>query len=135
AALVGGQAGLPVSSLTLGSHTIQASYGGDGNFLASPPAQAPVSIVAAATSATVSSSRNPSVYGQTVTLRVQVTSLTGGTPTGNVTFLDGANALGTVATDNAGFANFTANALSAGVHSLTVAFADPSQHFKATGSA
>ena len=116
--LVSGQAALPISSLTLGNHHIQATYGGDGNFLAATaPAQATVTILPAATSATLSSGRNPSVYGQAITLNAHVTAIAGGTPTGNVTFLDGANALATVATDNAGFAQLTTTALTAGAHS------------------
>src|SRR5207248_7186857 len=133
--LAGGQAALPISSLTLGNHHIQATYNGDGNFAATAPAQATVTILPAATSATLSSGRNPSVYGQAITLNAHVTAIAGGTPSGNVTFLDGANALGMVATDNAGFAQLTTTALTAGVHSLTVAFADPNQNFTGTSSA
>jgi VCBS repeat-containing protein len=43
----------------------------------------------------LTSSANPSVYGQTITLTATVTAATGsGTPTGNVIFMDGTTALG-----------------------------------------
>ena len=47
-----------------------------------------------ATSTTVTSSLNPSVYNQSVTFTASVSS-PGGTPAGSVTFSDGATALGT----------------------------------------
>src|SRR5207237_5622896 len=79
--LVSGQAALPISSLALGNHHIQATYGGDGNFLAATaPAQATVTILPAATSATLTSGSNPSVYGKANTWKPAVTQIAGGTP-------------------------------------------------------
>jgi len=48
----------------------------------------------AATATTVTSSLNPSTFGQSVTFTATVSSA-GGTPTGTVTFYDGATTLGT----------------------------------------
>ena len=63
------------------------------------------------------------VYGQPVTLQAFVNPATqaSGTPTGQVTFLDGPNALGT-APLSAGSATFTANDLSAGTHGITAIY-------------
>jgi hypothetical protein len=63
----------------------------------------------------VTSSLNPSTYGQSVTFTASVTPATA---TGTVTFLDGAATLGTV-TLAAGKALFTTAALTAGAHSIT----------------
>jgi hypothetical protein len=62
----------------------------------------------------VTSSLNPSTYGQSVTFTASVTPATA---TGTVTFQDGAATLGTV-TLAAGKARFTTAALTAGAHSI-----------------
>ena len=134
ATLVGGQAGYPASFLSTGPRTIQATYSGDNNFLGSAPAQNSLTVVPAMTAATIASNRAPSVYGQAVTLSAHVTAPSGGQPTGNITFLDGANSLGTVASDGSGVAQLTTTALTAGLHSLTAVFDDPNHNFLGTTS-
>jgi len=74
-----------------------------------------------ASTVSVSSSPNPSTYGQTVTFMAVVSSA-GGTPTGTVTFSDGSTALGTVNLTG-GRATFTpASPLSAGSHAIIAAY-------------
>src|SRR5207247_8007482 len=77
--------------------------------------------VGVATQSAVTSSLNPSTFGQTVTFTATVTPVppATGTPTGTVTFRDGTSTLGT-ATLAAGSATFAATALNAGSHSITV---------------
>jgi Bacterial Ig-like domain (group 3)/IPT/TIG domain len=70
-----------------------------------------------ATTTSLSSSQNPSIGGQPVTFTAKVT---GASPTGVVTFLDGGAAIGT-ATLAAGTAAFTTS-LAAGTHSITAAY-------------
>jgi hypothetical protein len=84
--------------------------------------QAPLSGtgIQAGTSTSLSSSLNPSTFGQSVTFTAQVVSLTAGTPTGTVTFDDGASVLGTVALNSSGVAQITAANLSGGTHAITV---------------
>ena len=82
AALSGGQATLSTAApLSLGGHAITATYGGDTNFSASPPSQPLTQTVTqASTTTALSSSANPSVSGQAVTLRASVApATTGGT--------------------------------------------------------
>lgn len=75
-----------------------------------------------ATSATViSSTVNPSAYGQSVTFMATVSS-SSGTPTGTVTFADGTNTLGTGTLNSSGQATFTTAALTAGSHSISAAY-------------
>jgi hypothetical protein len=76
---------------------------------------------AVATTTTLTSSLNPSTYGQAVTLTATVKSTTTSTPTGTVTFMDGATALGTE-TLAAGVTKFTSNSLSVRVHSITAVY-------------
>src|SRR5438034_338345 len=75
-----------------------------------------------ATSLAVSSSANPSVFGQAVTLSVTVSAASGSAiPTGTVTFSDAANTLGT-ATLSGGQAtlNFSSSVVTA--HSITAVY-------------
>ena len=78
-------------------------------------------ISAAATTTTISSSVNPSAFGQSVSLTAVVSS-GAGTPTGNVTFYDGGASLGTVALSS-GRAVLASSALSIGTHTLTAVYA------------
>ena len=107
ATLSGGLAALPTSMLTLGANFIEAVYGGDSNFTTSTSTPLTQTVKQDATSTTVTSSANPSVFGQTVVFTaVVVASSPGtGTPTGTVTFKDGATALGN-ATLSGGTATF-----------------------------
>src|SRR5206468_7091722 len=73
-----------------------------------------------ATSTTLNSTPNPSVFGQAVTLTATVAPVLADplVATGSVTFKDGATTLGTVALVN-GSASLVTSALAAGSHSLT----------------
>jgi large repetitive protein len=74
-------------------------------------------IVPAATSMFVSSSANPSVFGQAVTFTAFVIASSGATPTGSVNFsVDGTP--GTSVPLNQGVATFTTSSLGAGDHNI-----------------
>src|SRR5207244_1700436 len=87
-----------ISSLSVASHTITAVYSGDVHFNGSTSANFTQTVNKANTTTTVTSSANPSVFGQSVTFTATViaTGSGTGTPTGTVTFKDGATTLGTV---------------------------------------
>ncbi|MFZ0927649.1 MAG: Ig-like domain repeat protein, partial [Syntrophobacteraceae bacterium] len=68
----------------------------------------------------LSSSPNPSNYGDSVTFMATV-SAAAGTPTGTVTFSDGATVLGTGALSG-GQATFATSSLSAGSHTITASY-------------
>jgi hypothetical protein len=119
--LSGGPAQLTVSNLVLHAHSITARYSGDSNFTASASAALTQTVSPAATStAVVSSSANPSPYGQAVTFTAAVTPAFSGSPTGNVSFFDGSTSLGN-ANLSGGVATFStsATALIAGSHAVT----------------
>lgn len=84
-----GQASISLSTLGAGSHIITAIYNGDTNFLPSSGSDTQtVNPGPAATTTTVSSAPNPSVFGQTVTFTANVTTNppATGIPTGTVAF-------------------------------------------------
>jgi len=71
-------------------------------------------------SASLVSSQNPSAVGQLVTFTATITG-SPGTPTGTVTFTDGATTLGTVPLAG-GNASLTTSSLSAGTHTITATY-------------
>src|SRR3989454_1038359 len=121
--LVNGSASLVTSTLTVGTHPLTATYNGSATFAVSTSAtvnQVVNAPAAAATSTSLTSTPNPSIVGQTVTLSSTVTS-GAGVPTGTVTFRDGATTLGTVTLVN-GSASLSISTLTAGTHPLTAAY-------------
>jgi Zn-dependent metalloprotease len=83
------------------------------------------------TTTTLTSSLNPSLVGQSVTFTATVSG-SGGTPTGTVTFKDGATTLGSPALAG-GVATFTTSALTAGTHPITASYSGDA-NFSASAS-
>jgi hypothetical protein len=112
-----------ISTLLVGSHSITATYGGDNYFLASASAALGQTVNQAPTTTAVTSSANPSSYGQALTFTASVATSFGGSPTGTITFFDGATQIGS-ASVSGGFARFTtgATALNAGAHSIVASY-------------
>jgi len=71
-----------------GTHTITGSYGGDATHLTSTSPGFNLTVINPATTTTVSSSANPSKYGDSVTFTATVSPNSGSTtPTGTVAFI------------------------------------------------
>ena len=92
-----------------------------------------------ATTTSLSSSANPSVYGQAVTFTATVGGSGTGTPTGSVAFKDGATTLGTAALGAGGnpanVATFSTSALSVGPHAVTASYGGNATFQSSTSSA
>jgi hypothetical protein len=127
-----GQATLSISTIAAGSTTVTATYNGDGNFSTSSGTTTQV-VNKASTATALTSSLNPSIYGQNVTFTATVTATSGGTPTGSVTFKDGTTTLGT-STLNSGVASFTISTLAVGTHPITAAYSGSSNFNPSTSS-
>lgn len=120
--LSGGNAALSTSALTPGSHSVTASYSGDVFFAASTSSGLSQMVKAITTTGLVSD-HNPSVSGQLVTLTASVGSVTPGTITGTVTFLDGVNPLGAPVPVTSGMATYSSTyTASGGSHSFTAIY-------------
>ena len=122
-ALVNGSASLVTSALAAGAHSLTASYGGDLEFAASTSAVRTQTVNPGQTTTTLTSTPNPSLAGQAVTLSTTVTAVAPavGVPTGTVTFKDGATALATVTLVN-GSASTSISTLAVGSHSITAVY-------------
>ena len=122
--LTGGTATLATSTLAVGSHSLTAVYGGEPLYTGSASAATTQVVNTAATATSVSSSPNPTVFGQSTTLTatVLVTAPGAGNPTGLVTFFNGATSLGSAALSG-GTASLATAALSTGAHTITASYA------------
>jgi hypothetical protein len=119
-ALSGGSASITLSSLTVGGHNITAVYSGDTNFLGSNAAIAQT-VNQAATSTSLSSTVNPSSFGQNITFSASVTSGASSAITGSIAFMDGSTLLGTVALSN-GSASISFSSFVVGGHTITATY-------------
>ena len=134
-----GQATLTVSTLSLGSHTISATYvpGAQLTFNASTSPTITQVINQSASTVTVSSSSTPSVFGQSVTFTavVAATAPGTGTPTGSVTFVDTTTGT-TLGTSNlsSGTATLAVTSLAVGTHNIQANYAGDTNFAAGSGS-
>jgi len=119
--LVGGTATYATATLPPGSNSITAVYGGGSGFSGST--SAPVNqLVQATTITTLTSSPNPSAYGQAVIFTATVASSIGASPDGEiVTFEQGSTVLGT-GTLSGGTATFSDSTLTVGTQSIRAVY-------------
>ncbi len=136
--LAAGSASCPTSSLAPGTHSITAVYSGDSNFYGSTSTALSQVVNKASTTTALSSGTNPSTYGTAVTFSATVTPIApaAGTPTGTITFKDGATTLGTC-TLAAATCSFTTTAtqLGGGSHSITAVYGGDANYNTSTSSA
>ena len=106
-----------------GSHTVTATFPAEQNF-ATASGTGSLTITQAATTTAVTSSLNPSGFGQPVTFTATVTSA-GGTPAGSATFIEGGTCAAPTTTlqaatalDGTGKVTLTTSTLAAGSHTV-----------------
>jgi hypothetical protein len=129
-----GVAAYSTSTLSVGTHAITAVYGGDSHFAGATSSAVTETIQKLTPTLAVTSSVNPSVTGQIVTFTLTASGAMGA-PTGSVTFLDGATALGT-ATLSSGSATLSVSLPATGsAHSITASYADDSSYNAGTSPA
>jgi hypothetical protein len=116
-----GTATFSISTLAVGTKVITAVYSGDSNFAGSTSKDVNQVISKATTKTTLTSSQNPSTYGQPVTFTATVAPQFSGTPTGSVVFKDGTKTLKTVAL-NGGVASYATSTLATGTHTITATY-------------
>ena len=121
------------SALIAGQHPLTASFAGDAahtaataNFLQLVGNYTPTTTV-------ISSSQNPSVFSQSVTLTAHVSS-SSGVPTGSVVFLDGTTQLGSAVTlDGNGNATYMTSTFAVGNHDITANYTATGAYANSTG--
>src|SRR5215472_2785471 len=118
-----GTATVQISSLSVGNHSITASYAGNSDFSTSVSSTSVLVVGQASTTTTLSNSPATAIFGQPAILTATVAPVApgAGKPTGSVTFLDGANALGTVVLGG-GTAAYSISSVGAGTHSFNASY-------------
>jgi hypothetical protein len=134
--LADGVATLQTTALPVGTDSLTAVWGGDGNNIgstSSPVLEVVDPAPETPSSTALSSSANPSVFGQSVTFTAQVTG-SGGTPTGTVTFLNGSSTLGTGTLTN-GSTTFTTATLTPDSYNITAVYSGDTTFDSSTSTA
>jgi uncharacterized repeat protein (TIGR01451 family) len=146
-ALSSGQAICTLTQLAIGSHAITAVYGGNAAYTGSTSSPVAQVVNRATSTTTLTSTPNPSTYGQEVTFTATVSG-SYGTPTGSVTFYENlplslqqksqaaeADSSSNVVPLTNGAATFTTSALSAGSHSIIAEYSGDATYLGSTSSA
>jgi hypothetical protein len=136
-ALTGGVAQATISTLAVATHSITAVYTPtNANFATSTSKALSQTIGAAATSTVLTSSAATAVWGQSVTFTatVSATAPGSGTPTGSISFYDGATLLKQV-TLTGGVAQAAISTLAVGTHSIKAVYSPANANFTTSTSA
>jgi hypothetical protein len=129
----------PATNLLPGTYTVTYVTSGDPNFLGTSGSFTfVVSLIPTTTGLTATP--NPVVFGQPLTLVATVSHSTGpGTPSGTVTFKDGATVLATetaaASSGGSAQASFTTALLASGTHTITATYSGDSDFATSTSSA
>jgi len=119
-----GKAATTVSTLGAGTYSIVANYTADTRFQPSSSSAVQMVVIGATSVTSLTASPNPSAVTQPIVFTATVRAKQGTiTPTGSVTFSDGATALAAVALNPSGVATFTTSLLSFGAHAITAQYA------------
>jgi len=117
-----GVATITLPKLSVGPHTIVATYSGDDVYGGSNAAPLTVTVSKATASATVSAAPTATIQFQSVTFTANVSAVTGGIPTGTVSFMNGATVLGTGGLNAQGVATFTTTSLAVASYNVVAAY-------------
>ena len=128
--------GSSVITLTASSSATPGNYspvitGTSGTLTATSSLPLTITHVLSTTTSTLSSSANPSSFGQRVTF---VAAISPSSATGTVQFLDGTTSLGT-ATISSGSASLATSTLAVGAHSITAVYSGDANYLTSTSAA
>jgi sugar lactone lactonase YvrE len=134
----GVSASLPVSTLSVGTHSITATYSGDPNYALSTSTAQTVTVTTITTTTTLGTSAATLSVGQPETLTATIVGAATPAMTGTVTFFDGTTSLGSVpviSTATGGTASLTLSTLAAGAHSITAHYSGDPNYALSTSTA
>jgi large repetitive protein len=109
------------STLAVGAYSITAGYKGDSNDTGSTSAALSLTVIQATTAVKLVTSAPTVQVTNSVAFTATVTG-NGGIPSGNVTLMDGANTLGSVALNASGVATYSTSSLAVGTHNITAVY-------------
>ncbi|MGD0674312.1 MAG: Ig-like domain repeat protein [Polyangiaceae bacterium] len=133
---VDGTATLSTSALTLGAHSIVATYSGDTDFIGSASAAVTETVTGYGSTVAVSATPSSPTFGDELTFAISVTNSTdAGTPTGSVTLKDGTNTIATLTLADGRTSYVTTTPPQAASHTYTAAYAGDTNDLAAQGTA
>jgi hypothetical protein len=127
-----GEAGLYISTLAAGPHTLLAAYGGDIHFAASgTPTPLNFTVLPISTSTTLTASQNPSSAGSPVTFTATTTPASGSLPGASVEAFSIPGVLATtfVTVNSGGQASITVSNLTQGTDTVNVQFISSNNNY------
>jgi len=130
---VGGIASLTTAGLSIGAHSIIASYRGDANFASAISQPLSQTVGLATTWTSLISSANPIAPNQAVTYKATITSQFGGTATGSVAFADGKST--TIVPIVGGSTMLTKTYSATGAHLVTAIYSGDGNNLSSTSAA
>jgi hypothetical protein len=133
AKLIGGVTSFTTTTLGAGTDSITAMYGGNTDFSGSISSALSQVVNQATSTVTLTSSKNPSSAGQSVTFTAKVAPQFSGTPAGKVVFKNGSSALATVMLAG-GVATYSTSSLTSGSHTITAKY-NGNNNFSASSTA
>ncbi|MEO6912247.1 MAG: Ig-like domain-containing protein [Edaphobacter sp.] len=110
------------TGFAVGTHLLTAVYSGDAAHLGSTSNGVPITVLPDATTLTLTTSVNPSIYGQGVVLMAKAQAAHA-VPSGPITFLDGSTVLGAATLNTSGVATVSTASLGTGSHTITATYA------------
>jgi len=134
ASIVDGVATLTTNTIPPGTHSITAIYAASADFGTSTSSAVSLVTDAASTTTKLTSSLDPSDFGEWVTFKATVTPSTAGSPAGTVTFLSGGTTIGT-GTLSGGVATFATYQLPAGTSPITAVYGGSTDYKTSTSAA
>ena len=126
---------LTTNELSVGTHLMNATYTGDGVYTASPSNTVTINVAKASTATTLTSSANPSNFGEAVTFTATVDGPGTTTAPGTVQFKDGSTNLGAPQSLIVGQASLTVASLGGGNHSITAVYSGSESYLPSTSAA
>lgn len=129
-----GMATLTVSSLTIGTHRLTATYEGDTNNSGSQSNTIQQTVQGQPSGTMLATSNANLPVGSSVTFTAQVTGNGTIVPTGSITFKDGGSTIGTTTLNGGAAASFSISSLSAGSHTIVAVYSGDSTYASSTSA-
>jgi hypothetical protein len=129
----GNAASLAINTLSVGKHSLQATYSGDGNLGASSSTILSETVSKATSTVMLTSSLNPALIGQSVTYTATALPQFTGVPTGMVTFKQGTSTIAAIPLSG-GVVSFSTSYAAAGTFPIKAVYSGDGNFFASTSS-
>jgi hypothetical protein len=117
-----GAASFTISTLTPGTHNLNAAYSGDATYVGFGTSLLPQTVNGIGTTVNLTATQNPAVVQQPISIVVNIVPASGSAPSGgSVQLLEGSTSLGTAVPQN-GAAQFPVTFATTGTHSLNAVY-------------